>query len=671
MVSRPSVTTQQDVIEQELIQLLSNQKPKRSFWSRLTADRWLLATFFCACIASVAALWDFFTHYEILLTGDTYAHMLIARRLFDSLTPGIAQLGGIWLPLPHILMLPFIWNDYLWHTGLAGSFAAMPCYVISAVYIFLSARRLTHDSRASFIGTLAFIVNPNILYLQTTPLSEPVLVAMLTMASYYFLAWAQENELKYLIYAGGTTALATLARYDAWFLFLAQLVAIVIIGRLRRYNRNRIEGNLITFGILGGLGIVLWVLWGIVIFKDPLYFQHSAFSSQAQQESLIKLHLLFTYHNLWQSIRTYSVDAALNLGPAIFVLGTIGLVVFLWQRRITPETLAALLFLAPFVFYVVSLYTGQAALFVPGASPDHAPSFSLTFYNTRYGIEVLAPAALFIAILASRHVIDTIIDLPRISSGVNKALIRSRAIYHGWVRSQAAQQIKARTPKIRMWLYRLWVRVNAMYRGVIEGHIVSHTVRQLPTAPEDPHATSIKRTRRLLQAILILLILGQSAATGYLGIISLQDGQYGLDCAPLHPIVVYLAQHYAGGRLLADTFTSGTNALGLEVGVDFKDVIYEGSASLWTQALNNPAGNVEWIVANPLDRNDLITRHIHLDSPAFQAQFTQVVEEQHGLSLYHRNGGPRLPTRAVPPGLLTEHRLCGATAPEKTHSFFS
>ena len=96
-------------------------------------DRWLLAIVLLACCASVAAVWYFAQNYQILLLGDTYAHMLIARRLFDNSTPGLAQLGGIWLPLPHLLMLPFIWNDYLWHTGLAGSFVAMPCYVISTI----------------------------------------------------------------------------------------------------------------------------------------------------------------------------------------------------------------------------------------------------------------------------------------------------------------------------------------------------------------------------------------------------------------------------------------------------------------------------------------------------------------------------------------------------------
>src|ERR1035441_8585290 len=63
----------------------------------------------------------YFNKGYILIYGDASAHLDIARRVVDSLTPGLAQLSSVWLPLPHILMLPFIWNNYLWHTGIAGS----------------------------------------------------------------------------------------------------------------------------------------------------------------------------------------------------------------------------------------------------------------------------------------------------------------------------------------------------------------------------------------------------------------------------------------------------------------------------------------------------------------------------------------------------------------------
>ena len=60
-------------------------------------------------------------HSELLLYGDAVAHMGIARRVFDSRTPGLLQLGTVWLPLPHLLMIPFVLSVSMWQTGMGGS----------------------------------------------------------------------------------------------------------------------------------------------------------------------------------------------------------------------------------------------------------------------------------------------------------------------------------------------------------------------------------------------------------------------------------------------------------------------------------------------------------------------------------------------------------------------
>src|SRR5712692_3291874 len=73
---------------------------------------------------------------------DAVSHMFFGRMIFDNSTPGLAQLGGVWLPLPHLLIALFAWNDYLWTTGLAGSIVGMSCYIATSIYIFLTIRRL-------------------------------------------------------------------------------------------------------------------------------------------------------------------------------------------------------------------------------------------------------------------------------------------------------------------------------------------------------------------------------------------------------------------------------------------------------------------------------------------------------------------------------------------------
>ncbi|MGH9603601.1 MAG: hypothetical protein ACRD24_14570, partial [Terriglobales bacterium] len=58
-------------------------------------DSILLASLAAAC--SVAAFFFYWRQDALLLFGDAVAHLNIARRVVDSRTPGLLQLGSVWL----------------------------------------------------------------------------------------------------------------------------------------------------------------------------------------------------------------------------------------------------------------------------------------------------------------------------------------------------------------------------------------------------------------------------------------------------------------------------------------------------------------------------------------------------------------------------------------------
>lgn len=579
-------------VDRDTLQGSVSLSSKGGLWQRVMAlDGWLVATFLLACIASGLSLWYFFQAHEILLYGDANAHLLIARRVFDNLTPGLAQLGAIWLPLPHLLMLPFVWNDFLFRTGLAGSIVAMTSYLVATVYIFLSARRLTKNSFASFIGTLVFILNPNILYLQTTPLSELVFIVTLAATCYYFLVWAQTDSTRYLIATAAAIFLTSLSRYDGWFVFVVITVFIVLVGFVRHHGLRRIEANLFMFGSMGGLGMLLWFVWNWLIFNDPLYFQRSPFSSQAQQKDLIDSHILYTYHNVFQSIRFYLIDCIDTIGPLLFGVGVVALLLFVAQRRLKPETFAALVFACPIAFYMISLYTGQAALYLPTAVPGYAP---YTLYNARYGEVVVMPAAVFLACLIS---------------------LFSR-------RRQALAQLRLPFQKL----------------GAILG-------------------------RYVLPLLFLAIVVSQSVWIANTGIITLQDGQSGLACTSTSNIVIYLTQHYNGGKILEDLYIAKIDTLEPEAGIDFKNMIYEGSGRLWTEALRSPQLVADWIIINPQNPQDILAKKLVKkdnntgsdDIPGFSI----VLQQQNGLELYLRSDLIfQLPTHPVSRNVYTDHQRC-------------
>ena len=166
--------------------------------------------------------------------------------------------------------------------------------------------------------------------------------------------------------------------------------------------------------------------------------------------------------------------------------------------------------------------------------------------------------------------------------------------------------------------------------------------------------TSLRRLHTVAQCLLIAVIVGQSLWTVSHGIISLEDGQFGLSCSRSHQVIIYLAQHYNGGKILEDLYDTKIDAMNPEADIDFKNVIYEGSGPLWHQALRDPSAMVNWIIVNPANKYDQVHQHI---TAAFNEQYTRDIEEPDGLSLYHRNGLV-LPTRPIPTFFLDQHMLC-------------
>src|SRR5439155_5489081 len=106
-------------------------------------------------------------------------HLNQSRRLIDSRTPGFDQLGTVWLPMPHLLMAPLVSNDRLWRNGLAGAIPSAAAFVLAGAFLFAAAKSALSSRAAGFAAAGVFALNPNLLYLQSTPMTEPIFLAFL------------------------------------------------------------------------------------------------------------------------------------------------------------------------------------------------------------------------------------------------------------------------------------------------------------------------------------------------------------------------------------------------------------------------------------------------------------------------------------------------------------
>jgi len=147
-----------------------------------------------AALSGSAAWVVFFRQGLVLSHYDAKAHLVVARRVFDNLTPGWQQIGAVWLPLPHLLdMLP-VQVDLFYRTGLFASILSIACLAITC---YASTRLILHAT-CSILGAITcavlLVFNPNLLYLHTTPMTEPLLLAATLIVVLWVVEWVDAAE---------------------------------------------------------------------------------------------------------------------------------------------------------------------------------------------------------------------------------------------------------------------------------------------------------------------------------------------------------------------------------------------------------------------------------------------------------------------------------------------
>ena len=147
---------------------------------------------------------------------DAKAHLVVSRRILDSLTPGWEQIGAVWLPLPHLVNMLPVQIDGLYRTGLFAIALSVACHALTAGSLAATVMALTSSRAGAVVAATLYATNPNTLYLQSTPMTEPMLFGLTTLQVYLFTRWVLTGDLIVPRGAGWITVLACLTRYEAW-----------------------------------------------------------------------------------------------------------------------------------------------------------------------------------------------------------------------------------------------------------------------------------------------------------------------------------------------------------------------------------------------------------------------------------------------------------------------
>jgi Dolichyl-phosphate-mannose-protein mannosyltransferase len=346
-----------------------------------------------AVVVGILAAWFASSHDLMFLYADARSHLTIARRLVDGSNAGLVQLGTVWLPLPHVLLVPFVGSKWLWHTGLAAIPLDIGCLVIEALSVFAIVKNLGRSRAAAWVGVAILLVNPSILYLHTTALTEPVLFAAMLGTTATLVKWAQREKPysggEMAVFCGIPAACAVLARYDGWA-FVAAATALVFAIAWMRWRTWRYALRIARcFATIPAVAALWWFWFNWVNWGDPLEFQRGRYSAQAQQALLAKSGNLPDQGDPLRSLDTFSASMVRGVGWLVLGLAIVGMVIWLFRRAGGPARFVPwLLVVVPFGFYVLSLFTGQIALRL-----ETTPTESM--FNLRYGVEMLPGLAVF------------------------------------------------------------------------------------------------------------------------------------------------------------------------------------------------------------------------------------------------------------------------------------
>jgi hypothetical protein len=517
-----------------------------------------------ACCLSAAAYLHFYPDGGTIAYDDARSHMLIARRVIMADTPGAGQLGAVWLPLPHILMLPFIWNGWAFYSGFAGSVVMMASYVACTLFIYKSAWRLTGRYAPSAAAAGVFALNPNVLYMQSTPMTELLMFATMMGAVYGLLCWVQSDDADrfhqiYLLGAGLSALLCALTRYEGWtmavtltavvlycsferlaaarrLLFTAvlaggvllagwgalhhggwlavaalPLLAAAYLGIRRACSRDEwhlTEGQVLAFGILGATGPLAWMAWNWSIFGDPLAFQDGVYAKPSNWVDSGEV----AAHHLWIAVRSYEIATVDAATQPVALLAVLALAVYLWRTRLSVQSLPPLSLLVMFPMFAGTLYQGQR--------PLHVYQYYHSFYNVRFGLVMLLPMCLLIGFAAA--------EAGRLVPRRSRAALRD-------------------LPAVAVLCVVAILAVN----GLRSGGIV--TLEEPLTADAAPAS------------------LRAAAAADWLRL------------------------HYTGGRLLMESY--GNEEVAFASRVPLQDQVYEGSYRIWQPSLAHPGyHSIVWVV---------------------------------------------------------------------------
>ena len=288
-----------------------------------------------------------------------------------------------WLPLYHLLELPFVWIDPLYRSGLAGAFVSILGALVTVYYVYRLARHCGAAPQRAFAACIALVAAPSFVYVGVVPMHYTLITATSVASIYYLARWLEDRRPQDLLLCALALLAATLTHFETWV--LVPLEAAIILADGWRARRGSLQGDLFLWAIVGCSGVVLFFALNVWWTGAPFSFLYGFEGSG---------NVVASSDTGWRHLADHPRAMWTVAGPVLGLVGIAGGLVCAWRWHDAPARLVALLLFAPVLFFAVqALSTGSII----------EPGDNLTDWrNLRYAVTTLPALAFFLAMAPKR-----------------------------------------------------------------------------------------------------------------------------------------------------------------------------------------------------------------------------------------------------------------------------
>jgi hypothetical protein len=259
---------------------------------------------------------------------------VVARRILDSLMPGWQQIGAVWLPLPHVLNMLPVQVDAWYRSGASGIAISIASMAIGAGALASFVIGRTGSIAGAAAGAALMMANPSVLYLQSTPMTEPLLFGITLLAVALTASWLDRGAPP-AHGPGLAIAAACMTRYEAWPV-CAGIVALSFAVLVRRghtlSSAARHAARLVVYPAVAVAIFLLNSRWTV-----GSWFVSSGF--YVAENKAMGLPLV-----AWDQVREglYRLSGAATVWPAYAAAAAVVIVFVRWRERASIVLVLAL-----------------------------------------------------------------------------------------------------------------------------------------------------------------------------------------------------------------------------------------------------------------------------------------------------------------------------------------